>query len=345
MDTLPDEETTQDDAPLSLSEAAKAFAASEAPQESDEDQSGPADAQEGDADDELPTDEEGEDDDNGDEDGDDDQADDEDDAGDEDPESEQGRFVADNARVKLPDGTFTTVAELKAGSLRNADYTQKTQAVAAKERELQSEREQTTQLKQHSEQLRDFTIAVMESFMPQPPDPKLFDEDPMAFFRAEREYKARKEQFDYLKAQKQWEGQQAQVTAQKEAKTKADTEWASLVKEMPELKDTERRNAVVTDLFKHGQEFGFDEQEIRSALTFDHRQVVVLSDAMKWRKLQASKAKTQAKVEGRPPIQKGGKRLNPNGMKRREAKVAMDRLSTSGSLKDGVRAFLASQKG
>ena len=58
------------------------------------------------------------------------EADDQAEDGDEEPESEQGRFVADNAKVRLPDGTVTTIAELKQGSLRQADYTRKTMELA-----------------------------------------------------------------------------------------------------------------------------------------------------------------------------------------------------------------------
>ncbi len=46
------------------------------------------------------------------------QADDEDE---QEPESDQGRFVASNGKVKLPDGTVSTVADLIAGNMKERD--------------------------------------------------------------------------------------------------------------------------------------------------------------------------------------------------------------------------------
>ena len=48
----------------------------------------------------------------------------------EEPEIKGGRFAPDSAKVTLDDGSVTTIAELKRGSLFQRDYTQKTQALA-----------------------------------------------------------------------------------------------------------------------------------------------------------------------------------------------------------------------
>ncbi|UXN74495.1 hypothetical protein N8D56_04975 [Devosia sp. A8/3-2] len=121
-----------------MSDAVKALTASEAPAESDEDQPADDDAQQDDdADDELLSDEDGEDEGETDEDA--EQAADEDDDSEEDDEEaegEPGPVVADDARVKLADGTFVTVAELKAGTLRRDDYTRKTRKRLPKSRPL-----------------------------------------------------------------------------------------------------------------------------------------------------------------------------------------------------------------
>lgn len=343
-----DNEETTDDAPLSMSDAVRALTASEAPAESDKDQ--PADdeaQQDDDADDELPSDEDGED--EGEEDGEEDQADDDDaddeaDADDED-DSEQGRFVADDARVKLADGTFTTVAELKAGSLKSADYTQKTQALAEKERNVQHQSEQLQQLRQANEEIRDFTIAVLEKYMPKAPDDALYSTDLVKAMEMERDYKTRKEELDYLKAQREWDQQQVAKQSGEEAREKSNAEWAKLVDAIPALKDPDRGKALVTGMLAYGQKHGYSEQEVRSALAFDHRQGVILHKAMAYDRLQEKKAKIPAKVEGRPPVVRSGKRLNAKGSANREARVAMNRLNETGSIKDGVRALLALQKG
>lgn len=335
---------TTNDGPLTLSEAAKAFVATPAPEEVQEDQPDEDEAHEDDhADDDLPDEQDGEDEGNID---DEDQAepDEGDRTGEEQPEPEQGRFVSDDARVKLADGTFATVAELKAGSLKNADYTQKTQEVATERQAVQSERQTVTQLRQDTEQIRDYTIAVLEQFMPTKPDDALFATDFIRATQMEREFSQRQEQLSYLKAQRQWDQDQTATQRSQEARDRSNSEWGKLVEKLPELKDETRGKALIGELLSYGQQQGYDEQEVRSALAFDHRQAVILKKAMAFDKLQAKKAKTPAKIEGRPPVQRSGKRLNPQGMANRQARVAMDRLTESGSLKDGVQAFLASQK-
>ncbi|WP_210239769.1 hypothetical protein, partial [Mesorhizobium sp. M00.F.Ca.ET.220.01.1.1] len=78
----------------------------------------------------------------------------------------------------------------------------------------------------------------------------------------------------------------------------------------------------------------------------DHRQILVLRDAIKWRNLQAQKSKVPAKVEGRPPVvMKSGTRPAADTQKARDVKTAMDRLKSSGTVKDGIAALLALEQG
>jgi hypothetical protein len=80
------------------------------------------------------------------------------------------------------------------------------------------------------------------------------------------------------------------------------------------------------------------------AVALNHVYAVIADKARRWDKLQASKANVQKKVEGRPPVQKGGKRLNPSEAKARQATDAMTRLGNTGRLDDAVAAYLATQK-
>src|SRR5687768_11467295 len=64
------------------------------------------------------------------------QADDEDD---EEPDSDHGRFVASNGKVKLPDGTVSTIADLIAGNMKERDYRQKTMELAPQRRALEEQ--------------------------------------------------------------------------------------------------------------------------------------------------------------------------------------------------------------
>lgn len=339
------------DEPLSLSDAVKALTATETVEEPDEGQTDAADEHEGE---DVLEDDAGE---SEADEADDDAEDDEDDAEDEgqaeddeqeeseedDTESDQGRFVSDNAKVRLADGTVTTIADLKQGSLRDRDYRQKTMELAEQRKAAQAEAETISQQKQQYEQLREWTEAVLQSVTPQPPDENLWQTDPLGYMQKERDYKARMDQLNYLQQQRQYETHQAEQKRQKEAAETANREREALLAALPELKDDTKRQAIASDFSKYGQEYGFTEDEIRSALTFDHRQALVLRDAARWRKLQDAKAKGDKPKNKRPPVQRGGKRLDSNAQQATQAKAAMDRLKKTGSLQDGVQAYLASQ--
>ncbi|UXN74496.1 hypothetical protein N8D56_04980 [Devosia sp. A8/3-2] len=185
---------------------------------------------------------------------------------------------------------------------------------------------------------------MLEKYMPKPPDDALYSTDIVKAMEQEREYKARKEELDYLKAQREWDQQQVTKQSGEEARERSNAEWAKLVEALPALKDETRGKALVTGMLAYGQKHGYSEQEVRSALAFDHRRGVILHKAMAYDRLQEKKAKIPAKVEGRPPVVRSGKRLNAKGSANREARVALNRLNETGSVKDGVRAYLALQK-
>ena len=322
---------------LSLDEAAARFVASQpsAVEDQAEDDEDPTELT---TDDELEADAEGED--EG-EPGDEDQAE----GDDEGPDSEQGRFVADNAKVRLEDGTVVSIADLKKGSLLNADYTRKTQEVAEQRRSVETQSSALQQQQQQLSEQRDMMAQLLHSIVPQAPDPTLASTDPYAYTRQKAEHEAWINHLQLLEQQGLYAKQQQEQESAQSRKEKGDAEWASLVEKMPGLKDQKRFEGFVKDIADHGKAYGFSQAELAEGVGYDHRMALVMRDAIAWRKLQASKPKMKSKVEGRPPVQKGGKRLTPDAQKARDSSVAMKRLEQSGSVNDAVAAYLAQQKG
>lgn len=253
---------------------------------------------------------------------------------DEEPETERGRYVAHNGRVKLPDGSESTIADLIQGNLRDRDYRQKTMSHADEVKAFQAS-------KQQIEDQRAYMASLIQSIIPPEPDPALYDTDPYAYGKQELARKQWLTHLNYIQEQDQLSAKERQAKAAKEDAEKRETEWNALLGKMPELKDEKRLDAFVGDIKKHGTTYGFTPQEL-SAVARDHRQAVVLSKAIKWDKLQASKATVQKKVEGRPPVQKGGRRLNPSEHRARATSDAMNRLKQSGSVEDAAAAYIAS---
>ena len=253
-------------------------------------------------------------------------------------------YVAPEAKVKLEDGTEMTVAELIKGNLKERDYRLKTAETGELRRTYEAKSKEVQQFEQQLQADRDFTIEVMQSFLPQKPDYSMVSVDPIGYAEQKAQYEARKEQLDYLLSVKQHLTQKAAAEQEEQLKEVRQREWQATLEKMPELKDSQRLQSFVGEINKHASEYGYTPQEIQQ-VGLDHRQVVVLRDAIKWRNLQASKSKVAAKVEGRPPVQRGGTRQAPEAQRTRDAKVAMDRLKSTGSLRDGVAALLASEKG
>lgn len=261
------------------------------------------------------------------------------------PESDQGRFVAANGKVRLPDGTVATVNDLIQGNLRDRDYRQKTMEVAEQRRSVEG---QSSLIKQQEEQIaqqREYVASLIQSIVPQEPDPTLAQTDPYAYTTQKAQHDAWQRHLHYLGSEHAAALQRASEEQSQARTERSKAEWDALLAKAPALKDETRLNGFVKDLKTHGPEYGFSVEEMGEALAMDHRQALVMRDAIAWRKLQASKPKAQSKTEGRPPIQKSGKRLSPDAQKARSTTVAMDRLKSTGSERDAVAAYLALQKG
>lgn len=328
-----------DDAPLSLSEAAAAYATEATTEEPEEGQPEVEDDEQGleADDDELASDEDDEESEEGepDEDG---QAEDEAEG---EPDSDQGRFVSPNGKVTLPDGTVATVADLIQGNLRDRDYRQKTMELAESRKAVEAKSSAFAQQEQELTQQREFMTKLLHSIVPAEPDVSMLQTDPMGYMSQKASRDQWVQYLNHLTTEQQQAAQASQAKTEAQRREKADTEWKALLEKAPELKDDGKLKGFVADLNKFGAEYGFSADEIRAQVPFDHRLALVMSKAIKWDKFQASKGKVQKKVESRPPVMKGSQRLDPQRAKSRNARVAMDRLNTSGKLADGVAALLA----
>lgn len=257
------------------------------------------------------------------------------------PESEGGRFVGDNAKVRLADGTVTTIAELKSGSLRNADYTRKTQEVAEQRRALETQSEAFEASQKELAQQREYVSQLLQSLTPQAPDPALLNSDPLKYMQDKANFEAWQQHEQYLRGMSEADKAKAAEKTNAERQTRINSEWAQLMGKAPDLNDKAKFSAFEADVFKFGEEYGFSRDDLINSVPTDHRMALVLKDAIAYRKLKAAQPKVAKKVENRPPVVKGGKRLSPQAQKARSASDATNRLKSTGRLDDAVAAYLA----
>lgn len=255
------------------------------------------------------------------------------------PDYDKGRFAADAAKVKLEDGSMVTVAELKRGNLREADYTRKTMELAEQRKAFEERHARVEHVEQTLAEQRDFLINLYQSVIPQEPSIQEFDADPLGYMRAKAEYDARiahlnalSEQINGAKARQQFETQQ-------EAQARLQEERKRLLEAMPDLKDPARYNAVSNDIAKYGVEtYRLTNDELGSLS--DHRYVQILRDAVAYRKLLAKRSETQKTVNDKPRLVQSGRRLDPKALKTRDAQQRATQLRKTGSLDAGIAALM-----
>lgn len=287
-----------------------------------------AEPDEGDSDDEA---DEGE----GDEDGDDDDADDE-------PEFEV-TVAGEKVTVKQ--------SELLAGYSREADYRQKTQALAADREEVVQYATQTLEQAQRYEASIELYEDLINSLMP-----------------SEAEWNALKASYPqgYIAAQEQWakylghvekaKTERDTLTAEKQGHVSAQRtqfikeENKKLLDALPQLNNPKRAKEFSAAIFAYGRKMKYTDDEIKANL-IDHRDVQTAYYAARYLQILESRKAGKGKAAAKTPRTSQGtstprpivttrarKAPGGNGRVQREADA---RLQRTGSLQDAAGAFSA----
>ena len=233
-----------------------------------------------------------------------------------------------------------TLAELRNGYSRTADYTRKATALANERKTLQAEVESIRNERAQYEQLLPALRQQLEQPAAAEPDwDSLYEEDPIEAARLERHWrKSREEQTQKLKAieaeqqrllQERAKQQQQAVTAFVEA------ERAKLPEVIPEWKNQETLVREVTDLRKWALSQGLTEQDINSLQQASH--IAILRKAMLFDKgaknVAESKAPATKKVAR---IVKPGSKGTQVSTGTTDVKRASQRLARSGRISDAA---------
>jgi hypothetical protein len=177
-------------------------------------------------------------------------------------------------------------------------------------------------------------------FVPEYPSEELRKSDPLGYLDAEADYRRA------MEARKQWEEkthymQQRQQQEQERLHQENLNQQAMRLAEwMPEMKDPEKRSAMIMDITtKAKKHYELTDEQISTVRTAE--EVMILNDALRWRELQASKATANKKAEGaRPVVKPSAKRAQSVG-KATRAKKAKAQMQKDGSI-DNVANYLLS---
>ena len=267
--------------------------------------------------------------------------DDEDDAP-EAPQAAEPAPIGDDAVVVMADGTRTTVAELKKGNLRQADYTHKTT-------ELQQAKAEVLQFVEKQQQDRVYLQELAKVFTPQRPPIEMSTPGHPTFNlpRYNQLERAYEEHMGLLnRATQQFEEAQAYLAEQARQQFLAtrQEEGQKFLDRVPEMRDKKKQQRFWSDAIAAGETiYGYSKEELE-ALN-DHRDYMVLNDALKWHRHLRKQRIANLKGQGKPQVAAitGGSRRSAQELRDSEFQARMKTLSKTHSQKDGVKALIAAE--
>ena len=221
-----------------------------------------------------------------------------------------------------------TLDQLKQG-YSGQKYVQKGMQQAAEARK-QAEAVYTA-LAQERQSLQQLVAGIQQGGITPPVEPsrEMFESDPIGYMEAKMEY-------DDKAAQ--WNAVQQQLNSQSQAEAQAQQEHARreaqvLMEKIPELRDAKTAAQFKNDIVHAATEYyGFPEQVLGNIT--NHNELLVLRDAMLYRKMMANgdTVKNKAK-KARPVIKPGTKKVTTNQDVARKQRT---QLKKSGSVEDAL---------
>jgi len=228
-----------------------------------------------------------------------------------------------------------TLDELRNGYSRDADYRQKTEELSLQRKNLQSESEKQRQ--DYSQKLNELNnmMSVAQQQLNEEANQvdleKLYEDDPTEAMRIEHRLKRKQEKLNQAMEKSQAEQKQQFESFLQDQQTK-------LMAKMPEFSDPQKASQLKSSMKTTLSNYGFNNQEI--AQVYDHRIVMLVNDAMKYRNLQKAKPNIAKKISKPGRVFSSGVKQSTNDINSKARKEKLSRLKKSGSVKDATSIFL-----
>ena len=228
-----------------------------------------------------------------------------------------------------------TLDELKNGYSRDSDYRLKTEKLSHERKNFQTESEKQRQdlSKKFDEvnQALSFAQQQLNQEISSADLTKLYEEDPTEAARIEHRLRKKQEVLN--------DSIQKTEAARKQEKQKHIMEQHFLLKsKMPELSDPSKLASLSRDLNTNLKSYGFTDHEINDVS--DHRIILLVRDAMRYRNMQSSKPNIARKITKPGKPFSSGIKKDSNDLTLKARKEKFSRLRKSGSTKDATSIFL-----
>ena len=234
----------------------------------------------------------------------------------------------------LPDGNEITLAEindLKASGLREADYTQKRQAGAEREREVESLAETYTERLNFAENALQNVASFVESLIPEEPSLELSRTNPAEYTQSLAIRNAAIKELQALTINRQSMDQHKQSISEADLAARNVQIEAAIVKARPHLSDPVQMSQFEEANRKTAEEFGFSPDNYSRARSPQIAETLYYARLGK--KAEANQANAKRRVM--TPVTGRPKPAQPVSRTARQVS-AMKRLQKSGSINDAM---------
>ena len=228
-----------------------------------------------------------------------------------------------------------TLDELRNGYSRDADYRRKTEELSNEKRSFQSEADKQRQ--NYSLKINELNQLMSEAQSQLNQDmnnvnlEELYEEDPTEAARVEHRMRRKQEKISQAR-------KKVQVEQQKQFEGFLQEQQNQLVTKMPEFADSSKASDLKNNMRNYLQGFGFNNQEISQV--YDHRIVMLVNDAMKYRNMQKAKPGIAKKITKPSKVFSSGVKSDKNDVSLLRKKEKFSRLKKSGTVQDATSIFL-----
>ena len=239
-------------------------------------------------------------------------------------------------KVKVAGQEFdVTLDELKSGYSRDSDYRRKTEELSFEKKNFLSETEKQRQ--DYSKKLNEVSQLAIEAKKQIDADltsadlEQLYEDDPTEAARVEHKLRRKQEKLA------------VNLSKLKEEQTKQWNdvlrgEQRKLINKLPEFADATKATSLKQNMRTYLNGYGFNDTEVGQI--YDHRIVMLVNDAMKYRNRQNSKPNLAKKISKPGKVFSSGAKKENSDYALKSRKEKFSRLKKSGNINDAASIFL-----
>ena len=232
-----------------------------------------------------------------------------------------------------------TLADAVKGHQMEADYRHKTAELAEQKRGHEAEQQKLQeQWRQRFDSIQGLEDRLSELVGGSADLQRILDEEGTeAYTRAKIQHDVRQEALTHAKGERDKANQEAAQKQHGQIQAYLQGEQAKLAQSFPELSHPEKGPKIRTDMRTYLGGQGFSDGDIGGLI--DHRMVLVVRDAMRYRALEKSKPATTKKLKALPKVLKPGAAGSGDQDKRDRGTALVQHAKKTGTVKDAARVF------